>query len=289
MSSKPSDFVERNNFKTFLTLFTDWGAIFLILAFSTWANNIVVYLIAIWTIGFLQLTIGDVLTHEASHYNLFQQKSWNDHLEFLYAYPCFLTVDVYRYYHLQHHKYVGKEGDYLVKDYKFFGLDRANNNLFFLLFLKPILGFSICYYLYELFRQLPHLNWRTLKNGFRLLSFWIVVIVAFYLSGHIDILLLYWFIPYVWCFHSYLYWSEVEEHYNTQSGIRSKLNPLSNFLTHNRGYHHIHHWYPSIPWYKLPEAHQALFPSDITDISYGLLDTYKQLEGTGNGGSGAKG
>jgi fatty acid desaturase len=34
--------------------------------------------------------------------------------------------------------------------------------------------------------------------------------------------------------------------------------------------------YPPIPWYKLPEAHQALC-ADNPDISHGILDTYRQL------------
>jgi fatty acid desaturase len=29
-------------------------------------------------------------------------------------------------------------------------------------------------------------------------------------------------------------------------------------LPRNVGYHIEHHWYPSVPWYRLPELHQAL-------------------------------
>jgi fatty acid desaturase len=35
--------------------------------------------------------------------------------------------------------------------------------------------------------------------------------------------------------------------------------------------------YPTIPWYKLPEAHNALCP-DNTDITTGFIDTYHQMK-----------
>jgi hypothetical protein len=57
--SKPIDFVERNNIKSFLALLRDWMAIFLIAAFSIWANNIFIYLVAVWFIGIFKFALGE--------------------------------------------------------------------------------------------------------------------------------------------------------------------------------------------------------------------------------------
>ena len=88
--------------------------------------------------------------------------------------------------------------------------------------------------------------------------------------------MLYWFVPLLWSYSFFSALNEVEQHYNTVSGTRSNVNPFFNLIFHNEGYHYVHHLYPTIPWYNLPEAHQT-FCSDNPDISKGILDTYKQL------------
>ena len=75
-----------------------------------------------------------------------------------------------------------------------------------------------------------------------------------------------------WSFPIFQYWSEIEEHYNTLSGARSNVSFWDNFFKHNEGYHWIHHRYPTIPFYRLPEAHAFLTPSG-TDISQGFFDS----------------
>ncbi|MBH8561836.1 fatty acid desaturase [Nostoc sp. CENA67] len=273
--SKPSDFIERNDLKAFLSLLRDWMAIFLITAISIWANNIYVYLISVWAIGIFQFAIGEALLHEAVHFNLFKIKSWNEQLEFLYVFPVFRTVSSYREQHFPHHSYFLSEKDYIPEYYEMLGLNKPNKNVFFLLFVKLIMGFSVYNFIDDIHGLLKGVDWRPFKTGFKLLVFWLVVVLSFYLSGNLEILLLYWFVPLVWPFSCYSCWSEVQEHFNTISHSRSNLDFLTNLLTHNTGYHYVHHLYPTIPWYKLPEAHEA-FSSDNPDISYGMFDTYRQ-------------
>jgi fatty acid desaturase len=281
---KPIDFVERNNLKAFQEILRDWLAIALIIAFSIWANNIFVYVTCVWLIGIFQFALGEGITHEAAHYNLFSEKSWHDKLEFIYAFPCFRTIYSYRKHHFPHHQYLGTEKDYIPGQYEFLGLNKTNKNVFMILVVKPILGFSAIFFiveiLYDLFQNfkisVQEKNGRLFKSILQLCLFWLVVILGFYWSGHLAILLLYWFVPLLWSYSFFSVFSEVQEHHNTVSGTRSNVNPFFNSIFHNGGYHYVHHLCPTIPWYNLPEAHQT-FCSDNPDISKGILDTYKQL------------
>jgi fatty acid desaturase len=91
----------------------------------------------------------------------------------------------------------------------------------------------------------------------------------------VDELLLYWVVPMLWCYSSFFYWSEIEDHFNTNTGTRTNVG-WTNWLTHNNGFHSVHHKYPRIPWYRLREAHFALC-ADSSDISRGFLDTFRQI------------
>jgi fatty acid desaturase len=79
--------------------------------------------------------------------------------------------------------------------------------------------------------------------------------------------LLYWIVPYcTWhiaaqyirliCEHSAVE-SDEEEYSITRSTVPTWLESIF-ILPRNVGYHIEHHWYPSVPWYRLPELHQAL-------------------------------
>lgn len=272
---KPKDFVERNNLRGMVALFRDWAVIILVIAFSIWMDNLIVYALSVWIIGYFQYAIGESLLHEACHYNLFRKKKWNNNLEILYAFPFFITISQYRADHIKHHLQMGSKQDHLVSDYRNFGFFNSNKNIFWLWFVKPIIGYAGYYYI--------SLNLRRLlsKDGIKIATFWIPITCIFWYFGNLHYLLLYWITPFALSYCPFLYWSEVQEHYNATSGTRSTVNFIANLVTHNNGYHLIHHRYPTIPWYRLREAHNTLDPKGI-DISYGFFDTYRQLKGKAN-------
>ena len=282
---KPTDFVERNNLKGILAIARDWIAILLIIAFSIWADNIIVYFISIWLIAAFQLALGESLVHEAIHLNLFANKSWNEKLQFLYAYPFLRTIYSYKEHHFDHHKDLWGKKDYIAENYEFLGLNKPKKSLFFILIVQPLLGLSAIYFFVEI---LYNFNPQKLKNDKKLLIstiqmvlFWLIVIPVFYFSGYFHLLVLYWFVPLFWCYSGYSLFSEVEEHFNTLSGTRSNIDSFFNLLFHNGGYHYVHHICPTIPWYKLPEAHKALsvnYPNILLDISNNVWETYQQFK-----------
>ena len=272
VETKPQDFVVRSNLRGFMALFLDWGAIFGLIGFSIWLDNWVVYLLSVWAIGSFQYSIGESLLHEASHYNLFKTKKLNDYLEWIYAIPFFVDMTQYRGDHTGHHYKMGTKEDHLVEDYEIHGLNKPKKNMFWMWFIKPIIGYAGYFYIRFAIELNPP------KSAFKFLIFWTPVILTCWYFGILDILLLYWFVPFLWSFSSFFYWTEISEHYNTKNSTsRTDLSFLKNFFHHNGGYHYIHHEYPTIPWYNLPEAHKALCPEGI-DTSKGFIDTYRQIK-----------
>ena len=249
----------------------DWSLLFGVVALSIWIDHWLAYLLSIWIIGTLQFSIGEVLFHEASHYNLFKSKKLNDFFEFAYALPFFVDINQYRATHETHHIHMFKEDDHTLEDYELHGLNKPEKNMLWLWMIKPIIGYAGLFYL----RFVIELNPR--KSAVKFITFWVIVGSLFWYFDALHILFFYWFVPFLWSFCSFYYWSEIGEHYNSKGGTRSDIGFLKNFFHHNTGFHWVHHKYPSIPWYNLPKAHKALCPDDV-EISHGFFETYRQLK-----------
>jgi fatty acid desaturase len=244
---------------------------FCAMALAIWLDRWWCNLMAVWFIGYIQFCLGEALLHEASHYNLFKSRRLHAWLQCLYAYPFFQTLHGFQKEHHLHHVDLMGGGDQTMKDYRRYGLDAARHpDMFFIWFIKPFLGGPTWYYL----RSGPDLDTRS--SCLQLGLFWLPLLVFCTWAGFLDILILYWFLPLVWPFPIFQYWSEIEEHFNTRTGARSNLSRWGNFFKHNEGYHWIHHRYPSIPFYKLKEAHEALAPQG-TDISRGFIQSFQQM------------
>ncbi|MFQ5476228.1 MAG: fatty acid desaturase family protein [Nitrosopumilus sp.] len=271
MEPTPQSFVQRSNLRGFTALIFDWGVIFGTIAFSVWMNDWIVYLISVWIIGAFQYAIGESLFHEASHFNLFKTKKLNDYLEWVYAVPFFVDMNQYRTEHLDHHYKPGTKFDHIVRDYEIHGLNNPKQNLFWMWFIKPITGYAGLFYL----RYAIQLN--PLKSSIKFAILWVPIISIFWYFDSLHLLVMYWFVPFLWSFASFFYWAEISEHNNTKSCCRSDVGFLKNLFHHNGGYHYVHHMYPTIPWYKLREAHKALTPESI-DVADGFIDVYRQMK-----------
>jgi len=270
MKSTPQDFVERSNVRGFLAIFRDWAIIFSAAGISIWLDNVFVYVLSAIMIGCMQFSLGEALLHEATHQNLFKNKKWNTRFEFLFAYPVLVSIAQYEPEHLDHHNYQDTERDHIPRDYEYYGLNKPNKNLFWIWFAKPILGFSGYFYTRFVICLKPG------KGALKILSLWIPVLGIFIYFDALPILLWYWVVPMFVIFPCFIYWSEIADHYNTKSGSRTRTGKVLNFLHHNNGYHHVHHTYPTIPWYNLPEANKILCPKDV-DVSTSIVDTFRQL------------
>ncbi|MBI3563756.1 MAG: fatty acid desaturase [Elusimicrobia bacterium] len=257
-----------------LALARDWGAIVLIAWASERIGGWPVYIAAAWLIGAFQFAIGEALLHEASHFHLFRTRAWNDRFEALYALPFLMTLSQFRDEHLAHHRDAGTPRDGLLADYRLIGLFEPNPDMFWLWFVKPVTGFAGYFYLTKL-------SLKPFRCGAKLVAFWTAVAAAAWALGGLRLLALYWVVPLFWCHVSYLYWSEVQDHFGTKSGTRTVVGALNNRLFHNNGYHAVHHARAWVPFYRLPEAHAAFVAGDgadaARDLSSGFLETYRQL------------
>jgi fatty acid desaturase len=262
----------------FAALARDWGAIAAISWLSLRSESIAVYIAAVWLIGAFQFAIGESLIHEASHYHLFRTRAWNDRFEFLYALPFFMTVAQFRQEHLAHHRDVGTSRDELLADYRLVGLLEPRIHAFWLWFVKPLTGFAGWFYWTKL-------SLKPSKCGVKIVAFWALVAAVAAYFGALRLVALYWLVPMWWCHTSYLYWSEIQDHFATVSGTRSVVGGLSNGLWHNNGFHAVHHSRPAVPWYRLREAHREFVAAGKhpeQDISSGFLETYRQLRAASN-------
>lgn len=272
---KPSDFASRSDWRGALALVKDYVLIIGIAALSESFGGWIAYLLAVWVIGLIQLGLGETLTHEAAHYNLFKSRRLNNWSQFLCSYPFGFTLADYRREHGEHHRLLNTNLEKLHEDYSSHGLLGDNRNMVWLWFFKPVLGYAGFAYLRSL------LDLATSKSTPRILAFWTVLLAAFAWGGKLDLLILYWVVPILWSYASFFYWSEIEDHFNTKSGTRTNIG-WTNFLTHNNGFHAVHHRYPRIPWFRLKEAHYALL-GESSDISRGFFDTFRQISSAPNG------
>ena len=112
-----------------------------------------------------------------------------------------------------------------------------------------------------------------------MLTAWAVVIAAATYFSLWRELIVYWLIPYTFIFSTLNYWSEVGDHYRVSGAkTRSDLNWfLNTFISHNIGYHALHHKYSSIPWFRLPEAYRAHKAEIVEQVSHGYWETFVQI------------
>ncbi len=274
---KASGFVSRSDWRGGGALIRDYALIVGAAVLCEFYGNWIGYLATVWFIGLIQLGLGETLTHEASHFKLFKTRRFNRWSEWLCCYPFGFTLSDYRREHIEHHQLLNTNREQLHQDYSSHGLLKPERNMVWLWFFKPVLGYAAFAYLSSL------IELATRKSAPGILFFWMALIGVSAWGGWLDALFLYWVIPMLWSYASFFYWSEIEDHFNTRTGTRTNIG-WNNWLTHNNGYHAVHHRYPAIPWYRLKEAHYALC-DDTSDISRGFLDTFRQISSNQTGES----
>jgi len=96
------------------TIAVNWGLVAAAMAAVAVAPAAVlpaVVVLALFVIGSRQLGMAIVM-HDAAHRTLFRSRSWNDRLgNWLAAYPAYLSLELYRPDHLQHHAHTGTDDD----------------------------------------------------------------------------------------------------------------------------------------------------------------------------------
>ena len=253
----------------------EWAAIGAAITLCTYFWNPLLYVFAVVFIGARQHTLL-ILGHDASHYRTLPTRWQNDLFANIFLmWPTFASVEGFRKFHGTHHQYTSLPDDGnrhiwythdaagdLAPDWRFpktrFGLAvvllrRAafSTGLFWIV--RGLVGSTL----------MPSPNWmRAARFGF----YAVVVATLSYLGLWFQFLL-FWIVPFcTWhiaaqyirliCEHSAVQ-SDEEEYAITRTTIPTLLERIF-ILPCNVGYHLEHHWYPSVPFYHLPELHRAL-------------------------------
>jgi fatty acid desaturase len=97
--------------RAWLTLAVDYGLIAASMALVAYAPNVLTVVVALCIIGTRQLGLA-VVMHESSHYTLFKNRKLNDFVgTWLAGYPIYLSAEMYRAHHLEHHAKTWTEED----------------------------------------------------------------------------------------------------------------------------------------------------------------------------------
>lgn len=235
-----------------------------------------VTLLALLFIGGRQHAL-TVIAHDASHFRLLPDRAWNDGIgNLLLAWPMFISVQGFRHFHGPHHRYLGEPGD---GNRELWGTHDATGAR------VPEWRYpaSTAALLGRLLRRAAGptgLYWmlRGLVGGFLLGGGPTAQVVRVAVWGGVFTLLgvchawagflLYWVVPYcTWhvliqytrlvCEHSVVP-SEDPRYRATRTTIPGWWGRTF-VLPRNIGYHLEHHWFPSVPFYRLPELHARLW------------------------------
>jgi len=273
------DLSRLNEFRAGLAIVVEWVGIAAAVALCERFWSLPLYLCAVVFIGARQHALL-VLGHEASHFTLFKKKRWNDWVADLVLYwPTFLSVGVFRYFHQDHHRYLGTEKDknrelwhthtyegVLAKDWEF---PKSMAGLLLLLLRKLALVEGIGWITkgtLSMFARPEYRKKSWLYAAARSGYYASIGLLLWRLNLATDFLL-YWIIPYcTWhiviqyvriiCEHSAIPTSTPPYHL-TRTTLPSLWERIL-ILPRNIGYHHEHHWYPSVPFYHLPRLHTVL-------------------------------
>jgi fatty acid desaturase len=253
----------------------EWVGIAAAIALSMHFWHPALYLIAVVFIGSRQHALL-ILGHDASHYRILPVRWQNDlFANLLMMWPTFASVEGFRKFHATHHQYTNLPNDgnrhiwythnaagELAPDWRF---PKTRLGLAWLLMRRAAFLTGLLWIIRGLVGStlIPSPGW---MRAARFVFYASIAVALTYLSAWYAFLL-YWIVPYcTWhiaaqyirliCEHSAVE-SEQDEYSITRTTIPTFIESVF-ILPCNVGYHLEHHWYPSVPFYRLPELHQAL-------------------------------
>lgn len=272
MQALLEQYKEKSNWMGFWVLGFDWALIIALVAVSESFSHPLVYLLAVLLLGGRYNGLTELL-HDAAHENLFKTRRLNSLLECFYAFPVFQTFNNYSRTHLNHHNRFGTLHDNIHQWFISEGLDKPDANFKWIVLVRPFLGYQTYNFLaFIYFNMKTDAEYRR-----KIISFVVSLLLLLSIFDSATLLFYYWLVPMLIVTPIIYFWSSIEDHYGTETGVRSTIgSPLHRaFMSpHNCGYHQIHHLYPFIPWYKLPKAHKEIFLPN-QEVADGLVTALK--------------
>ncbi len=263
-----------------LALALDWALIAFVATLSErWFNPLLYVFCAALIAGRQHALL--VMVHEGAHHRLFENQRWNNFVSDAFAaFPLIFDTEMYRQHHRKHHRHLNTDQDpdwarkiplsewqfpkpwsFLRKSLpKFLLINGPREWLTFSLHFCGVLPVKTLFSR----SQLRRLMVRGLYYGATLSIF------AYF--GRMDLLALYWFIPYLFIFPGLQRIRSVAEHFglprthefNATRNVLAKWYEKAFFGPHAVGFHLTHHLFPSVPFYHLQKLNQIL----LSDAEY---------------------
>jgi fatty acid desaturase len=242
---------------------------FLLLALTTWGlvrfTNPLVWIPLVLVQGFTIFNF-TVLLHEVVHHTIFERRRALSEraLGFLYAVPSGISASQFTRWHLDHHAELGSEED----DPKRHHLSpKVNKRWYKLLYCTPAL-FPIYFraarreattYPADLQRAIA------LERRISMLAHLLAIAIMWYAFGFYAALRTN-VIPVFFIFPIAFTLNRLGQHYDIDPADPAKWGTLMrgswfwDFAFLNSNYHLEHHYFPGVPFYRLPELQRALVP-----------------------------
>jgi fatty acid desaturase len=233
----------------------------------------------------------DNLTHEASHNNIFLHANLHHSLQFLFSYPVFKTVEDYRPGHWKHHRNYrnNKDDDPDTQQNIRWGVEflPAKKTMYQVLWFY-VIRLLLLYYFFDNIRYsfIPHSSSKHSKGG--RLIFWFVILGVIAVTNSWLCFLLGYLIPCLFWLPYIRFVTESSKHTNVRlesdfANSRNNIGILHQLLLHphNDGFHQMHHYMASIPFYNLKKAYRYMKLKggigENTIESYSPIETIKQV------------
>jgi fatty acid desaturase len=247
----------------------EWAAVLIAAIVCRHFWNPLLYLATVAFIGARQHALL-ILMHDGTHYRLFRNRRINDWVtEILLAWPHLVTMCSYRENHLAHHNFVNtdQDPDWLrKKDSPEWRFPQSAGNLVSIL-LRDVSGIGGIN-LIRLASSLKSTARVPSKAFIRIrLSFYLLVVGGLIAAGYGKDLVLYWVVPYFTWLILIMRVRSIAEHFaiDSDAGIYGQTRTThAGFLARmfiapkNVNYHIEHHFFPSVPFFRLPELHSLL-------------------------------
>jgi fatty acid desaturase len=267
----------------------NWLIITGTIAVAVYSKNIFVSFFAIMIIAGRQNIFG-LLMHEQAHY-LGIKSRWGDTLTNLFVcYPLLVvSVATYARIHLTHHKYffTEKDPDIIRKSGKNWTFPMPVWDLM-VIFIKDISSLNLIKTIAGKNQKENTLNIKRLGPSYpwlRLAYFIAWVIFLTFTHGW-TIFLIYWILPLVTflqvfvrlgaiCEHVYIPEAQLEE--TTAIIVPTFLESL--FYPHlNFFYHVYHHYFPGVPFNRLPEVHKIFLAESLVKEEHIFNSIFKYIK-----------
>ncbi len=283
--------------RAWLTLLVNYGLIAASMALVAYLPNVFTVVLALFIIGARQLGFA-VVMHESSHYTLFENRKFNDFVgNWLAGYPVYLSADMYRAHHLEHHAKTWTDADPDLPLAKAFPVSKASmarkilRDLSGITGLKQLVGTT--YLVVKVVRgesvdagTLPMRleRGRAIRMSFGTLLTNLILFGVLWALGH-PMLYILWFGAWMTTNKFVARIRSIAEHAvvpNPSDPIGQTRTVLAGFLErlfiapNGVQYHLEHHLLMTVPHYNLPEFHAMLRERGLLEEGC-VADNYAQV------------